>query len=83
MKITRANVQKYTKEKGLELIQIDGIPEGFSFKSAGIHIGPKFYGGQYFAFIPMMPWDKGIVQENNIYDLLKEYNKPRIRDGKR
>ena len=31
MKTTRAQVDVFIKDKGLEPIQIDGIPEGFSF----------------------------------------------------
>lgn len=30
-KITRASAEQYAKERNLEPIQIDGIPEGFSF----------------------------------------------------
>lgn len=56
MKISRANVADYAREKGLEPIQIDGIPEGFSFIEPDLWIGEKLCPRLYKAFIPMMDW---------------------------
>lgn len=53
MKMTRAYVEDYTKNTGFEPVQIDGIPEGFSFKSPDLEIGGKTVKGKYIAFIPM------------------------------
>lgn len=75
MKVTRSNVQKYAIEKGFHPIQVDGIPEGFSYESDGIHIGVNYFQGQKFAFIPLKDWSKGIVQENNTEDLLNSYTR--------
>lgn len=56
MKITRANVMVYAAAKGYEPVQIDGIPEGFSFKEPDIEIGGKVHEGQYVAFVPLKDW---------------------------
>lgn len=63
MKITRANVEKYVKEKGLEPIQIDGIPEGFSWKEPDININRKQIKGRIIKFKPLGEWDKDIIYE--------------------
>jgi len=58
MKVTRASVQEYVKDKGLELVQIDGIPEGFSFlKKNERKIGGFYDIGQYLVFIPLKSWE--------------------------
>lgn len=75
MKITRANVEEYAKVHGLEPVQIDGIPEGFSFRSAGIQIGPKHYPGQWIAFVPLVEWEHGKISENSEEDLLTTYKR--------
>lgn len=56
MKITRADVQKWTEERGLEPVQIDGIPEGFSFKEPDIKIGDTLHEGDYVAYVPLSQW---------------------------
>lgn len=56
MKITRANVEFFAKERGYEPIQIDGIPEGFSFKEPDITINGKEIKGRIIKFKPMGDW---------------------------
>lgn len=63
MKITRANVEKYAKEKGLEPIQIDGIPEGFSWKAPDVTINGIEHKGKIIKFKPLGDWDKDITYE--------------------
>lgn len=61
MLITRANVEQYAKEKGLEPIQIDRIPEGFSWQEPDIKIGDKEIKGRIIKFKPLGEWDKDIT----------------------
>lgn len=63
MRITRANVEKYAQEHGLEPIQIDGVPEGFSFKEPDIQIGKKIIKGRIIKFKPLGYWNKDIIYE--------------------
>ena len=57
MKTTRASVEEYAKEHGLELYQIDGIPEGFSFiKFNERLIGDVYDHAQLVAFLPNVSW---------------------------
>lgn len=63
MKITRANVEQYAKEKGLEPIQIDGISEGFSFIEPDITISNQLHKGRIIKFKPLGEWDKDITYE--------------------
>lgn len=65
MKITRANVEKYAKERGFEPIQIDGVPEGFSWKSPSVNIGGVEHKGKVVIFSPLKDWDdpKAITYE--------------------
>ncbi len=39
MKATRHNVEEWAKQKGLDPVQIDGIPEGFAWREPDITIG--------------------------------------------
>ena len=75
MKITRANVEEYAKSKGLEPVQIDGIPEGFSFKQSDITIAGKTHLGPYLAFIPLANWEdeRHYVSRFDPENLLKAY----------
>lgn len=62
MKITRANVEEYAKLKGLEPIQIDGIPERFSWVEPDIQVGDTFIKGRIVKFKPMADWqDKNAI----------------------
>lgn len=72
MKITRADVEVWSKERGLESIQVDGIPEGFSFKEPDLNIGSRNYFGKYVAYIPLSNWT--IIYSPTIEQLIKEYN---------
>lgn len=61
-KITRASVEEYSKEKGLKPIQIDGIPEGFSWIEPNIRIGDKEHLGRIIKFKPLIDWqDKDAI----------------------
>lgn len=57
MKITHANVQEYAQKHGLEPVQIDGIPEGFSFKEPNITISGEEHEGDYVGFLPLHDWE--------------------------
>lgn len=62
MKITRANVEEYSRKRGLEPRQIDGIPEGFSFKEPDITIGNSEIKGRIIKFKPLADWqDKDAI----------------------
>lgn len=70
MKITRANVEEYAKRKGLELVEIDGIPEGFAWKEPDVtftYTTPiekyqKTYTGRIITFKPLADWqDKDAI----------------------
>jgi len=77
MQITRTNVEQYAKNKGLEPIQIDGIPEGFSFKVADVVIGSVEHKGGYIAFIPgkAESLEKSIIKAQTEQELYNKYAK--------
>lgn len=52
-KATRANVEEFAKAKGYEPVQIDGIPEGFSWVEPDITIGGQFIKGRTVIFEPL------------------------------
>ena len=73
MRITRATVEQYAKEKGLEPIQIDGIPEGFSWvKKNEREIQGLYDYGHYMFFKPNAEWTE---------DLKFMYHLPVLRFG--
>lgn len=79
MKITHANVADFAKARALEPIQIDGVPEGFSFKEPDLMIGDLLHEGDYVAFIPLREWEdeKSIVRTATLpalQTLFKKYN---------
>lgn len=75
MRVTKANVEEYVKDRGLEPVQVDGIPEGFAFKSPDIEIGGKLHVGQYVAFVPLKHWEeKCAAWSPTIEGLLQAYN---------
>ncbi len=51
MRYTRANIEHFTR--GANPVQIDGIPEGFSFKFPDLIIGKVLREGKYRAFVPL------------------------------
>lgn len=73
MKITRANVEQYAKEKGLEPIQIDGILEGLSFKEPDIEINGINHEGYYIVFIPLQEWDYGVIRQKSLWNIYDKY----------
>ena len=56
MKITRENVEHHAKLRGLEPIQIDGVPEGFSFQEPDLEIGDQTHKGRIVKFKPLADW---------------------------
>lgn len=64
MKITHVNIAEYAEQHGLTPVQVDGIPEGFSFKEPDIEIGGIEHEGQYVAFLPLKEWqdEKAIIR---------------------
>ena len=75
MKVTLASVKEKVINKGYEPVQIDGIPEGFSFKEPDIQIGEKIHEGKYLAFIPLKEWESEAsqVKSFSVEGLLKVY----------
>jgi len=69
-KNTRAAVAKYAEEEGWHPIQVDGIPEGFSFLKDGITISNTVIANIYIAFPPM---SEGLVKTDDINKLLSLY----------
>ncbi len=53
MKWTRVSVAAYAAVKGLEPVQIDGVPEGFSFIEPDITIGDAIHKGRTVIFKPL------------------------------
>lgn len=57
MKVTQDTVEESAKQRGLEPVQVHGIPEGFSFKEPDLTIDSNTYEGHYVAFVPLREWD--------------------------
>lgn len=74
MKTTRVSVEQLAKE--YEPIQVDGIPEGFSFKKPDVTIGGKEHKGFYIAYLPLSEGETVVAM--NVHDLLKEYNRKQL-----
>lgn len=53
MKWTRTNVAEFAANNGLQPIQVDGVPEGFSFKEPDIEIGGIEHTGRTVIFTPL------------------------------
>lgn len=56
MMMTRANVEAYANKHGLSPVQIDGIPEGFSWIEPDIKIGSVTHKGRIIKFSPLKDW---------------------------
>lgn len=74
-KTTLASVTKHAQERGYEPVQIDGIPEGFSYKIPDITISGVAHMGGYIAFVPLVAWEYAIVRAQDEEQLLTNYNK--------
>lgn len=72
MKNTAAMVRKDAEAKGLQPVQIDGIPEGFSYKEDDITIGDVKATGRYVAFVPFNN-DEVRVYAESPEELIKQY----------
>jgi len=53
MKATRRSVEEYAKEKGLTLIERDGIPTGFLWLEPDVSIGNVLHKGRVVRFEPL------------------------------
>lgn len=73
MKITKANVSKWATERGLIPVQLDGIPEGFSFKENDLTVGNVTNYGQYIAYVPLSDWET--IYANSTKSLQDQYKK--------
>jgi hypothetical protein len=63
MKITRANVARYAKEKGLEEIEDEGYLDGFAYQEPDIIISGRLHKGRKIKFKPLAEWEEGIDYE--------------------
>lgn len=68
---TYSNVITRASSKGLVPYQIDGIPEGFSYKEADVTIGGKEHLGQYVAFLPLKEEQISSTNKEDLLDLYK------------
>lgn len=57
MKATRVNVEEWAKTKGLEPVQIDGIPEGFSWIEPDITINGVEHKGRILKIKPLSEFE--------------------------
>lgn len=74
---TRANVAEYAKEKGLEPVNIEGIPDGFVWKAPDLAFNGVPIVPDMTLFIPLT--DKKITS-GSVWDLLEYYvNTPKER----
>lgn len=81
MKHTVENIKGTVESYGLEPVQIDGIPEGFSYKFPDITIGKTTHYGHFLSFVPMA---EVIVRGKDTEELLQNYNLAiKERDGKK
>lgn len=68
---TAAYVREIAEREGLIPIQVDGIPEGFSYITPSLTIGDHTYGDQYVAFVPMTEYRAHAV---TLPGILNNYN---------
>lgn len=80
MKNTRVNVEEQAKKRGYDPVQIDGIPEGFSFQAPTVRIADVVHEGQFIAFIPNT--EDGVVWAYDAGMLLELYNLEREKYAK-
>jgi len=71
MKWTVDTVAQKANDEGLEPIQIDGIPDGFSWKEPDVTIGGQTHAGKYVLFGPL---GSDVVRTETPEDLLNSYN---------
>lgn len=73
MRSTFASVQKQAVKLGWTPVQLDGIPDGFSYKTPDLTIGDVMHQGRYAAFVPLNN-DEVRVYGDTAEELLKNYN---------
>lgn len=75
-KVTRVSAEEYAVRHGLDPVQIDGIPEGFSFKTPTKQIGDTFVDSEFIALIPLAYWsDHHSVKARDEVELVYLYKK--------
>ena len=62
---TRWSVEVYAKKRGYEPVQIDGIPEGFSWIEPDVEIGGVLHKGRLVTFEPLKELEPRYVQRDN------------------
>lgn len=77
MRWTRASVEEDAIKKGLELVVIEGIPEGFSWKEPDVTIDEKVIPGKYVLYGPL---GFDVVRCDAPEDLLKVYGSITIKE---
>lgn len=77
MKITRASAEEWASKRGYKPVQIDGIPEGFSFRTPDVTIGNSTHFGRFIALVPLAEWDGEDVkcEATTEHHLLELFNK--------
>lgn len=74
--VTKESVEEYAYKHGLTPVQIDGIPEGFSFKKPDIKIGNQWHEGDYIALLPLHSWSEShAVTAQSVEYLLDLYKR--------
>ena len=74
MKITKESVAEYATEHGLTPVQVDGIPEGFSWIEPDLTIGKELIVGRHVGFLPLRDWNEyHKVTAENAAELLTRY----------
>lgn len=68
---TLATVKEYTQKAGMEPVQIDGIPEGFSYQMKSMSVSGVQHEGKFIAFIPLS--DDKYVMADTKEELLNKY----------
>ncbi len=75
MKITKELVADIAHKRGYEPVQIDGIPEGFSWMEPDVVINDVHHKGRYVAFVPLKNDTDvgGVIRSEKLEDLLAAY----------
>lgn len=72
MKWTRALVEQEAQRKGLEPIEVQGIPSPFIYKFPDIQVGERIIKGQYVVYVPMTDKVERAYDLDILLDLYKQ-----------
>ena len=75
---TRASVELDANDKGLEPVQVDGIPEGFSWKQPDVTVGDVLHVGKYVVYGPL---GLDVVECRKQQDMVNIYNSFKRNNG--